>query len=94
MSPGGPCAIFFATTCQCQATYQPSKPKSRTGELAGGNPPRKCGLRRAQTRAIFVEFSHLLGLILVLTEATRWLRLFRNELGRARSALAANPLGV
>ena len=34
------------------------------------------------------------GLTLVATQSTWWMRLFRNELGRARSALAANPLGV
>ena len=34
------------------------------------------------------------GLTLVGIEAAWRLRLFRNELGRARSALAANPLGV
>ena len=34
------------------------------------------------------------GLTLVVIEADIRLRVFRNELGRARSALAANPLGV
>ena len=33
-------------------------------------------------------------LTLVPVEAALRLRVFRNELGRARSALAANPLGV
>ena len=49
---------------------QPSKPIFRTGELAGGTPPRECGLRRAQTRPIFVELAHLLGLTTLQGELT------------------------
>ena len=34
------------------------------------------------------------GLTLVPIDSSRRIRVFRNQLGRARSALAANPLGV
>ena len=73
-------------------------PADHTYEVAASAEDPASRVGRSRPIASFGLFHGVLlcakGLTLVLTYSTWWMRLFRNELGRARSALAANPLGV